>query len=265
MKIITEPRVTVVGVTKFIEHPEYKVPPDGTDMERLGAFAAKGCYDSYGETGRGCVENQREVIGHRHGSVSEHMHVSLFIEGITRALSLELNRHRPFNISQRSTRYTKEEDASIVLDPYFAYLKDIYEKGLCNNSEYALLAGHIEASGNAITEYEFQVRDLINLNPFNLEGFNLRKWARGKARNLLPHNLETRGTWTSNIRALRHFIELRSAFDAEEEIRRLAFHVYEAVKDLAPVYFEDYKVVYKDIELEGYPNYPALITDNRKI
>ena len=69
MKIITEPTVTVVGRMVFEEHPVYKIPVDGTDLERLGAFAAKGCYDSYGEKGRACIDNQREIIMHRHGSV----------------------------------------------------------------------------------------------------------------------------------------------------------------------------------------------------
>ena len=48
MKVITDCQVEVVGVPHFLDHPIYKIPPDGTDAERLGAFAAKGCYDAYG-------------------------------------------------------------------------------------------------------------------------------------------------------------------------------------------------------------------------
>ena len=51
MKVITGCAAAVVGKTVFVEHPVYKIPEDGTEIERLGAFAAKGCYDSFGEEG----------------------------------------------------------------------------------------------------------------------------------------------------------------------------------------------------------------------
>lgn len=249
MKIITKPTVTVVGHTTFLEHPVYKVPKDGTPMERLGAFAAKGCYDSYGENGRACRDNQRRIVEQRHGSVLEHLSVSLFIEGITRALSLELNRHRHFAISQRSTRYTEEEDAAIVLEPFYA---ELYEKhrGYFERSVFPqdapdeawLVYNHIVAQQSAIAAYQQEVKQLMKLNPNGLSGFELRKWARGKARNVLPHGIETRGTWTGNLRAWRHFIEVRSDRHAEPEIRRLANAVLGAVAPLAPIYFEDYTV-----------------------
>jgi len=271
MKVITGPKVTLIGHTIFKEHSTYKIPADGTGIERLGAFAAKGCYDSFGETGRACQENQREIIEHRHGSVLEHSYASLFLEGITRALTLELNRHRLFNISQRSTRYTKEEDSAIVLEPYYAdiwnryrcsldesgklvspqfpYLWDgpniKYPEGLWSENvpvDYRLLSKFIEQCDAAIGEYADQVEMLVRLNPNKLEGFALRKWARGKARNVLPHALETRGTWTMNFRAWRWFIEARSNRHAEPEIRRLAEHVLVVLKPLAPIYFEDFQL-----------------------
>ena len=120
MQIITAPIATVVSRPQFVPHPTYRIPDDGDDATKLGSFAAKGCYDSFGANGRPNEANQHAILEHAHGSVTEHMHYSLFLEGITRGLSLELNRHRPFNISQRSTRYTKEDDAAIVLDPYYS-------------------------------------------------------------------------------------------------------------------------------------------------
>jgi len=122
MRVILEPTVTTFSKQIFIEHPVYKIPADGNDAVKIGAFAAKGCYDSFGENGRANEENQRQVIEHVHGSVLEHIQVGVFIEGVTRGLSLESNRHRQNAISQRSTRYTAEEDAAIVLEPYYAEL-----------------------------------------------------------------------------------------------------------------------------------------------
>lgn len=266
MKVITGPAAAIVGQMKFVEHPTYKIPADGTDLERLGAFAAKGCYDSYGEDGRSCVENQRQILEYAHGSVLEHCHVALFLEGITRALTLELNRHRSFNISQRSTRYTKEEDSAIVLEPYYASLWNRYHcyldddgslqsptfprfddapEGIFSSTipvEFRLLSSFIIQCELAILEYGAQVDMLMALNPSRLEGFALRKWARGKARNVLPHALETRGTWTNNIRGWRWFIESRSSRHAEPEVRRLAELVLATLTPLAPTYFEDFRL-----------------------
>jgi thymidylate synthase (FAD) len=254
VKIITRPTVTVVGTTRFHAHPQHRVPPTFTnDNARdtsnnavsLGAFAAKGCYDSFekdGNPGRSCEANQREVIQQRHGSVLEHVHVSVFVEGITRACSLELNRHRHLAISQRSTRYTEEDDAAIVLEPYYA---DLYNRlggsGELSEKESSLILAHTIWAERALLEYKVEVNTLTQLNPLNLSGKDLRKWARGKARNILPHGLETRGTYTGSIRAWRWVIEARSSRYAEDEVRRLAHHLFMAISAVAPLYFEDYR------------------------
>ena len=281
MKVITGCSAAVVGHTVFVEHPVYQIPEDGTPIERLGAFAAKGCYDSFGAEGRSCVANQKQIIGHAHGSVLEHSSVSIFIEGITRALSLELNRHRPFAISQRSTRYAKEEDSAMVLEPFYAMIWQRYNllwdegsdqlivpkqyqagdsvadakppKDLC------LLQSFLDTCRDTVDEYCNQVDLLIELNPNALSGFDLRKWARGKARNVLAHALETRGTWTMNLRGWRWFVEARSSRHAEPEIRRLAELVLVRLSVLAPVYFDDF-------QLSGiYDGIPEYVPTHRKI
>jgi thymidylate synthase (FAD) len=276
MKILLGPAVNVVGVTEFIDHPVYQIPDDGCDADRLGAFAAKGCYDSYGETGRSNVANQEAVIDSMHGSVLEHFHISFFIEGITRGLSLELNRHRPFNISQRSTRYTKEEDSSIVLDPYYASIYRKYKSVIrqldsawvpivgtledpVENAEYNLILEFLNSSSESIDAYSTQVERLINLNPNKLTGFDLRKWARGKARNLLPHGLETRGTWTNNLRGLRWFVEVRSERHAEPEIRVLANEIFLRCRKIAPTHFADFE------NIGTYDGIPEWATTHHKI
>ena len=279
MKVITKPTVTVIAATQFFGHPVYKIPADGTDAEKLGSFAAKGCYDSFGEKGRSNVENQRAVLGNAHGSVIEHCYVTVFVEGITRALSLEMNRHRHFNISQRSTRYTLEDDAAIVLEPYYSNIFERYQFWYDDDTEALggefgwrsrnpdnydfreaqLLTDHLDQSQKAISAYKEEVERLVSINPSNLTGFDLRKWARGKARNILPHSLETRATYTANYRAWRWFIQLRSEKHAEAEIRRLAYEVYQAIKGLAPVYFED---IHEGDIVNGIPE---LIPTQRKI
>lgn len=277
MQIITEPTVTVVATPQFLPHPTYKIPTDGDDAVRLCSFAAKGCYDSYGENGRANVANQLAILEHAHGSVLEHVHISLFIEGITRGLSLELNRHRSFNISQRSTRYTKEDDSAIVLEPFYARLYAKYgasrvfqgdewkwvtilpPKTDAESLEAELLEDFLTASDQAIQAYIGQVESLEQINPLALTGFDLRKWARGKARNLLPHGLETRGTWTNNLRGFRWFIESRSDRHAEPEIRVLADAVLRALRPVADVYFDDFETV------EVYDGIPVWRPKYRKV
>ena len=287
MKVILEPKVTVVSKVNFLEHPEYKVPDDGDNFTRLGAFAAKGCYDSFGEEGRANKDNQLAILEYRHGSVLEHLNITLFIEGITRGCSLELNRHRMFSISQRSTRYVAEEEAAIVLEPYFAQLfrthepkfddydnrfrpasyPDVHEllkaeerkeddplwRQLRDNR---VLLQHLNSQCNSVLVYQDQVEELMKMNPYELEKFDLRKWARGKARNLLPHGIETRGTYTSNVRGWRWFIESRSEANAETEIRSLANKVLLALREVAPLYFEDFNSweTYEDVP-EWKPTY----------
>lgn len=311
MKVILEPKVTVIGRTTFQPHPDYPIPDDGNDATKLCAFAAKGCYDAFGEDGRPNEENQAAILEHRHGSVMEHYYVTFFIEGVTRALTLELNRHRLLNISQRSTRYVKEEDSAIVLEPYYAELykkwnriilemkydmadevsQRVSERGVsycCADQpmlifaqdsdpcilwgfhspwdlkeklgeEYSIIFDHIQHSTMAVFEYQQEVEKLMKLNPNNLSGFDLRKWARGKARNILPHALETRATYTANLRAWRWIIEVRSGKGAEPEIRRLANLLVLELKKIAPAHFADFEVS------EIYDGIPVWIAKHGKV
>ena len=266
MKIWTEPKITCISKPVFFEHPDYKLPNDGDNVTRLGTFAAKGCYKSFGVNGRPCEENQRALIEHGHGSVLEHINFGFYIEGISRALTLEMNRHRHLAISQESTRYVNEENSGIVLEPYLAALYHRSDNGWVDDDEAILLQEHIASSQANIESYQGQVEILLDLNPLNLEGFHLLKWARGKARNVLPHNLETKVTYTGNLRAWRHFIESRSSRHAEPEIRRLASAMYDILLELAPLYFEDYEVeMFPTDGPKWYPMYPEFTTEYRKI
>lgn len=236
MRVIIRPTVTVLSLPSFIPHPEYKVPPTDNVGYALIAHAGKGCYDSYGEDGRSIKEHIQALIQSKHGSVLEHVNVSFFIEGISRGLSHELVRHRHFAFSQRSTRYTNEDEAAIVLDPFYARLY--------NEARYDLVSQFINSCEDAINSYK-QAVSLLDATGMS------RKWKRGKARQLLPHALETRLTMTGNIRAWRWFIESRSNRHAEAEIRRLSFFIFTLIKSIYPLLFEDFEEEYVD----DYPEY----------
>jgi thymidylate synthase (FAD) len=242
----------------FLVHPTYVLPPHDGDEENIIAQAGKVCYDSYGPDGRSVEQHVRSLVESGHHSVLEHAHVGVFIEGLSRGCSHEIVRHRMFNYSQRSTRYTDEGDAAIVLDPYFA---DIYRRSEMahhddravgrerieadcaatgvSTAEYNLVAQFLEDCEVLLDRYAELVQELEELNPEQLRGRDLRKWCRGKARQLLPHALETRLVMTGNLRAWRHFFLMRTSRHAEAEIRRLAHELFAVIQPQAPVVFED--------------------------
>jgi len=166
-------------------------------------------------------------------------------------LSLESNRHRQLAVSQRSTRYTAEEDAAAVLEPYYAslyekylpWLEDMKKDDVTDDfdiDELNFIGSHLAGLEMQFARYENEVNWLMQKNPNGLEGFSLRKWARGKARNILPHALETQIVYTGNLRGWRWFVEARSDAHAEPEIRRLADHILTVLRAEAPLYFEDF-------------------------
>jgi thymidylate synthase (FAD) len=224
VKIITLPQVHLLAEPVFHPHPLYEIPVYSTAAEAITAHAGKGCYDSYGLDGRSVYEHVMSLIKSYHGSVLEHANFTLFITGVSRGLSHELVRHRAgFAYSQRSTRYTAEEDAAIVLDSTYARL---YRPDKDLAGQEFFVQRFLESCARSINDYTEQVALLMARAPADMEKRDKRKWARGKARQLLPHALETRLTMTGNIRAWRHFFEQRSSRWAEEEIRRLAVHVW---------------------------------------
>lgn len=266
MKVITRPTVHLLAVPRFFPHPKYELPSYSSDAEALTAHAGKGCYDSYGKDGRSISNHIDSLIKSRHGSVLEHANFSVFIEGVSRGLSHELVRHRAgFAFSQRSTRYTKEEDAAMVLDPFYA---DMYERSSQPNGlhpvEENLLRTFLVQCGEALAAYRETIEEFERFTADEREQLGMpsdphafRKYCRGKARQLLPHALETRLTVTANLRAWRHFFEARTDRAAEEEIRRLAYALFIIILPWASNCFADYIA-------EG-PIPSALSTDFRKV
>lgn len=248
MRIITEAKIHLLSYPTFYEHPDYNLPPNHPySAENLIAHAGKGCYDSYGTDGRSVAQHIAALNAAKHYSVLEHANFSVFIEGISRGCSHEIVRHRHFSYSQRSTRYTDEGDATIVLDPYYAAIynqmeatkgpmsyAELIAKTTYSQEERDLVRHFIISCETSIHEYVQQVNTLMTLNPNKLEGRDLRKWARGKARQLLPHALETRMTMTGNIRAWNEFFMKRIHVAAEAEIREMAIKIYELLRPWAP-------------------------------
>lgn len=249
LTVITSPGVFVTSAPVFFPHPKYELPAHDNPAENIIAMGGKVCYDSYGPDGRSVAQHVIGLLDQGHESVLEHANFGLFIEGISRACSHEIVRHRAgFSPSQRSTRFTEEGDAAMVLEPYYA---DIYERQrvgekYVSDRESYLLGLAVRSFESDLEVYRETVRDLSAMADGErakvgapLDGKSFRKWVRGKARNVLPHALETRMLMTGNLRAWRHFLLMRSSRYAEAEVRRLADAVYSVLRPLAPNAFSD--------------------------
>ena len=64
----------------------------------------------------------------------------------------------------------------------------------------------------------------------------------GGARSVLPNATETKIFVTGNVRAWRHFIEMRATRYADWEIRALALKVLDLLQREAPIMFGDFEV-----------------------
>ncbi|MBI4545485.1 MAG: FAD-dependent thymidylate synthase [Gemmatimonadetes bacterium] len=246
MQIFREPKVTLLARQQFLGAPHIHWQSDSqVPGQALAEFAGRVCYLSFGPDAG--IEGGHKLIGGRttnqeylanimsvkHGSVIEHAVWTLLLEGVSRALTHELVRHRPFSFSQLSQRYVDESQVAFVLPPEIQEGSEAFQtwSRSCERTleEYRALLAQIEQ----------QVQDEPSKT-------TRRKRARQTARSLLPNATETKVVVTGNARAWRHFIELRGSDTADTEIRRLALTVLRLLQAEAPHLFGDYRVVQRE-------------------
>ena len=236
-----EPRVTLLAKPAFLEPDHLPVNwiGDATDGERLAEFAGRLCYMSQrnpaGRTTREYLENIKKQ---GHGSVLEHAHYSVLLEGVSRSLTHELVRHRMFNYSQLSQRYVDESKASFVVPP--AVIGD--------EALEAAWRGQIEEAQRV---YVALVEQLMGRYGWVADKVHRRKMAREAARSVLPNATETKIVITGNARAWRTMLELRAGEGAELEIRRLAVALLCLLQAEAPAFFSDFEIYAADDRREA--------------
>lgn len=187
------------------------------DPEQVVAAAARLCYSdaAIGEL----LEKSRtdreaflkKILGLGHLSVLEHASFSFGIEGISRACSHQLVRHRIASYSQQSQRYVSHaERFAAVTPPSIAdrpQLKARYETLLAEVHEVyrELLAAGVPAED---------------------------------ARFVLPNAAATKIVVTMNARSLWHFFSLRCCRRAQWEIQIMAKAMLKEARRVAPLLFE---------------------------
>lgn len=154
----------------------------------------------------------KSLIAMGHESVLEHGVATFLVEGISRACLAQLTRHRLASYTVLSQRYTEPLRGEWVIPPSLAE----GDQKLRERAE-------------ALLDQAWEVyRDLREAGI-----------PKEDARFFLPMATKTKLVMTANFREWRHIIRLRTAPEAQWEIRDLCQKIVEKLRDHAPSVFED--------------------------
>jgi thymidylate synthase (FAD) len=188
------------------------------EPERTVALAARLCYSSasIGELNKkfsnaDITDFLAKIMSLGHQSVLEHASFTFGIEGISRACSHQLVRHRLASYSQQSQRYVTftGDDFPLIVPESIA----------SSGQRMKIFSKAVKAAAKAY-------RELAD------DGVPAED-----ARFVLPNAAETKIIVTMNARELLHFFELRCCERAQWEIRAMAIEMLRIVKPAAPVIF----------------------------
>lgn len=188
------------------------------EAEKVVAMAAKICYAkdvSIKKLQKKINDNDvsafiTKLLESGHESPFEHISFTFGIEGISRACSHQLVRHRMASFSQRSQRYCFEDGFNYI-EP-----EDINE----NENEDKFFRDFMKHSKEVYSK-------LID------KGVKPED-----ARMVLPNACETKIIVTMNARELLHFFKLRCCKRAQKEIREVAFMMKNICRKVAPNVFQ---------------------------
>ena len=212
--------------------------------------AARTCYsekspieiwdDRYGADSDGCEHTQEwmeqctekhwnlveQVISSGHDSIAQHIQFTFAIEGISRAASHQLVRHRHAVFSQKSQRYVEIKESQEELD-------DLFNLGDYGPKDFR--ASKIgELSGKYFTENEFKnVNGYYHALDEYLEAIKDGEKPED-ARRFLPNATKTDMVMSMNLGELIHVSHLRLCSRAQLEIRQLFQAIKKEVEKYEP-------------------------------
>lgn len=151
-----------------------------------------------------------------HDSPVEHVSLTFAVEGISRACSHQIVRHRIASYSQQSQRYVTETDMDYILPPAIARIPEARER--------------FERFMDEVRSAYGDLREI-------LVSHGRKDKANEDARFVLPQAAETKIVITMNCRSLLHFFHLRCCTRAQWEIRALANAMLGICKEKLPALF----------------------------
>lgn len=176
------------------------------NSERLIETAGRVCYRSEGVN---TAEFIRRRIRDGHLSILEHASATFLIEGISRACSHQLVRHRLCSFSQESQRYVNMDYPGYVIPPEIA-------------SNVQALEGFESMMAVIFAVYRKLRADGIK---------------KEDARFVLPNATHTRLVMTANFRQWLHIFDVRLSPHAQWEIRNVCEEVLRLLYQEAPNVF----------------------------
>ena len=190
------------------------------DPEQNVVAAIRQCYSAVGaeELKEKTKKEVRErlinqVVESGHTSTVEHATFTFAIEGISRACSHQLVRHRMASFSQQSQRYVdlSKSDLGYIVPPEIKKDKKLFKK-------YSEVMDLIEKEYRELVKSGVKPED---------------------ARFVLPNACQTKVVVTMDARSLLNFFRERCCLRAQWEIRALANKMLAEVKKTAPKIFEN--------------------------
>ena len=201
--------------------------------------AARTCYsekspieiweDRYGATSDGCEYTQewteqctekhwklvKQVLSSGHESIAEYVNFVFAIEGVDRALTHQLVRHRLAVFSQQSQRYVEIKES-------FETISELFENPQTDDDEkYLLTVANRYFTGVTTSNYRMYIQCLLSY----LQGIKFGMKPE-EARTFLPNATKTNIMMGVNLRELRHICALRLCTRAQLPIRQL----FQAIK-----------------------------------
>jgi thymidylate synthase (FAD) len=196
--------------------------------DELIASAAKLCYatDTSDILEQEPAESEKFVAMLRrlgHLSPIEHASFTFYLEGVSRALTHQLVRHRLASYSQRSQRYVAHEEFDYVVPP------QIEGKQVEDGGKAVDAVAYFDETMKIIAERYKKLNEALGRKSES---------SNEDARYVLPNACETKIFVTMNARELLHFIEERTCSRAQWEIRGVANRMLEILKEKSPAVFD---------------------------
>lgn len=196
------------------------------DPDRAVAIAGRLCYApvsaaelKHEMSDEDVAKLVRILVRSGHHSALEHASFSFAVDGVSRACTHQLVRHRVASYNQQSQRYVTFGHAdSFVVPP--------------------TIAANAEANAVFLAAMEHARAAYERLVEIGLAEGRGKESVQEDARFVLPNAAETKIVVTMNARELRHFFHVRCCNRAQWEIRDLAWTMRGMVRDVAPNLFE---------------------------
>lgn len=185
-------------------------------------YSKHSAYQIYTDENKISGEKLKEFLNHLiargHVSPFEHVSFTFAVEGVSRACTHQLVRHRVASYSQQSQRYVSMDEFEFIIPQAIAKNQKAKKR-------------FIEAMDYIKKTYKEMKKVLEEDKKLNREQINQ------DVRFILPNAAETKIVVTMNVRELLHFFAERLCLRAQWEIRALAVEMMALSKKVLPEIF----------------------------